>query len=463
MSDEITQAQEQLGKALERAQMGEDKALASLIRDVGLRFVNIFTGLLRMTKVHDLKNNAFDKPVEEFTAAQQKLFEILGAIHLIAVEDQIYINDIRMRLDMRDGGDGLGKLLLRHGVGGVSWHKVLEDAEVRSLTFALAQDPPEVAPRRHLREALIKLGVDSMDIFGVFRFRMAGEEKQQVERSAVQIMSRSTAAVSEAFNNLGGGRMPNPLPLRRAVTEILSSGVTAEGLWDAPGEATKHGRHSVRVCRYSLLIGEKIGLNESQLQDLGVAAIFHDVGYAHREGAKPAKGGQPAEPGYAPPFERHPAAGARMLMKQRGFHEAKIYRALGVLQHHRDYDDERGRPHMFARIIRIAEDFDNLSRSDKSRYCPALALAQMSTRRGTYYDPILLQAFINAVGKYPPGTLLELEDKRWVRSRSVTRSPETFAKPIAFVVRTADGAHPEVQAILDLAWEGRVRKVVYEA
>ena len=44
--------------------------------------------------------------------------------------------------------------------------------------------------------------------------------------------------------------------------------------------------------------------------------------------------------------------GARMLLKQRGFHEAKIYRALGVLQHHRDFDDELGRPHMFARIIR---------------------------------------------------------------------------------------------------------------
>ncbi len=462
MSDEITRAQEQLGKALERSKMGEDKALAGLIRDTGLRFVNIFTGMLRMTKVHDLKNHAFDKPVEDFIGTMETLWEILGAIHMIAVEDQIYINDIRMRLDMRDGGDALGALLLRHGVGGISWHKVLEEDDVRSLVWAMAQDPPDVAPRRALRESLVKKGVDSIDIFGVFRFRMAGEEVQKVERSSIKIMSRSTAAVSEAFNNMGNGRMPNPLPLRRAVTEILSSGVTAEGLWDAPGEATKHGRHSVRVCRYALLVGEAIGLSESSLQDLGVAAIFHDVGYAHREGTVPARGDRPAEPGFAPPFERHPAAGARLLMRQRGFHEAKIFRALAVLQHHRDFDDTRGRPHVFARIIRIAEDYDNLSRSDKARFCPALALAQMATRNGTYYDPTLLQAFINAVGKYPPGTLLELDDGRWVRSRSVTRSPETFAKPISFVVREANGAHPKVQAILDLAWEGKVRKVVYE-
>ena len=462
MSDEITKAQEQLGKALERSKMGEDKALAGLIRDVGLRFVSIFTGMLRMTRVHDLKNHAFDKPVEDFIETMEKLWEILGAIHMIAVEDQIYINDIRMRLDMRDGGDALGALLLRHGVGGLSWHKVLDEDEVRAMVGAFAQEAPAVSPRTTLRESLVKRGVASMDIFGVFRFRMAGEEFQKVERSSVKIMSRSTEAVAEAFNNMGHGRMPNPLPLRRAVTEILSSGVTAEGLWDAPGEATKHGRHSVRVCRYSLLVGEAIGLSESALQDLGVAAIFHDVGYAHREGAVPAKGDRPAEPGFPPPYERHPAAGARLLMRQRGFHEAKIYRALAVLQHHRDYDDRRGRPHVFARIIRIAEDYDNVSRSEPARYCPALALAQMGTRSGTYYDPTLLQAFTNAVGKYPPGTLLELDDGRWVRSRSVTRSPETFAKPISFVVREPDGTHPKVQAILDLAWEGKVRKVIYE-
>ena len=44
-------------------------------------------------------------------------------------------------------------------------------------------------------------------------------------------------------------------------------------------------------------------------QDLGVCAMFHDVGYAYREGAQPAKSGQPAVPGYAPPLQRHASAG----------------------------------------------------------------------------------------------------------------------------------------------------------
>ena len=111
-----------------------------------------------------------------------------------------------------------------------------------------------------------------------------------------------------------------------------------------------------KSCKLSLFIAKEIGLSEENIQDLGVASMFHDMGYAYREGADPKIG----EAGYAPPFERHGAVGARMLLKQRGFNQAKIHRALAALEHHEDYDQvwEVG---LFARIIRIFEDFSNMS------------------------------------------------------------------------------------------------------
>ena len=108
------------------------------------------------------------------------------------------------------------------------------------------------------------------------------------------------------------------------------------------------GYHTLKVCRLSLLIAKEAKLSEEAIQDLGVCAMFHDMGYAAREGADPANG----EPGYAPPYERHASAGARMLLRQRGFHQAKIRRALSTLEHHRDYNHKGGRPSIFARIIR---------------------------------------------------------------------------------------------------------------
>ena len=79
MSEEnsvIDSSQAQLGKALEKARMGEDKGLAVLVRDLGERLVRILYGLLKMTELHDIENQAFDKPMSEFIEVGEKLMKI---------------------------------------------------------------------------------------------------------------------------------------------------------------------------------------------------------------------------------------------------------------------------------------------------------------------------------------------------------------------------------------------------
>ena len=106
------------------------------------------------------------------------------------------------------------------------------------------------------------------------------------------------------------------------------------------------------------------------------------------------------------PFERHGAAGARLMLRQRGFNEAKMRRVLAILQHHRDAND-RLRPGLFGRILRVAEDYDTLARRS-GKLSPTVALALMLKWAGTRYDTVLLQILINALGAYPPGSLLKL-------------------------------------------------------
>jgi hypothetical protein len=77
---------------------------------------------------------------------------------------------------------------------------------------------------------------------------------------------------------------------------------------------------------------------------------------------------------------------------------------------------------------------------------------------GTRYDAVVLQLLINALGAYPPGTLLKLEDGRVVRSAAPARSPETFATPLARCLRLADGsAAPEDLPLLDLRGAGTLQ------
>jgi hypothetical protein len=252
---------------------------------------------------------------------------------------------------------------------------------------------------------------------------MASEDA--AEASAPRnFVARALAATDEAFQNLAAGRVPNPLPLRRLVTELLERDPASEELWADPAEAPPCALHQLRVAQLSLLVGRALGLPQGVLQDLGVSALYHDCGYA---------AGAAASGGVGVSFERHGGAGARLMIRQRGFHEAKMRRVLAILQHHRDAS-ERPHPGLFGRILRVAEDYDTLARRSGT-LSPTMALAVMLRWAGTRYDAVLLQLFVNALGAYPPGTLLRLEDGRVAR-----RSPETFTRPLARCLRLADGS-----------------------
>ena len=84
----------------------------------------------------------------------------------------------------------------------------------------------------------------------------------------------------------------------------------------------------------------------------------------------------------------------------------------------------------------------------------------MAGQAGRYYDPVLMQLFINKLGCYPPGTLLELDDGRVVCSLSQVRDPTSFAQPLARCMPEY-GNDPGAEPFeVDLAVEGSVRRVI---
>lgn len=434
-------SQEQLGRSLDRARMGEDKDLATRVRDLGERLVRLLYGLLKMTEIHELSNDAFKKPSQEFSNVAEVLMELLGAVHIVTVEDQVFVNDIRIRFGRATNATSLSDELAPHQVGGLSMHQAPTQEQVLEMVRLFSGPPAENVPRGGLIDVFSDSGLDFVDLLGIYRFRITGES-QQVKKDITKVSARAASLVDEAWDNLGAERTPNPLPLRRAVTDILQQSDDVTGLVEDPKSESRYGDHSLQVCRLSLLLAQAAQLSEENLQDLGVAAMFHDMGYAAREGADPKKG----EEGFPPPFERHPAAGARMLLRQRGFHQAKIKRVLSALEHHRDYDYEGGRPHLFARIIRIAEDYSNMTSRRGGGFNPQEALARMAAGVETSYDPTLMQLFINQMGLYPPGTIMEVEvdlpsgfHTFILLSSSLCTSPENFAQPKCKLLVLPDG------------------------
>jgi len=408
---DLASSQDRLGAALDRARMGEDRDLAARVRDTGERFVRQLFGALRLTRIHDLDNAVFDKPVADLCASLVELESLLGAIHLVTVEGQVYINDVRVRLDERlDTAAQLGRELGRHDVGGMSFHVALDTPAMKALIDAFGSEPAEERARVALRRRLQAAGVGSVDLVGAYRFRVGDEPESAHHIDAERARDRAASLVDATVEALGADRMPNPLPVRRAVTELLEVGGDADLLVEHSSGSSAFARHTLRIAMLALVVGRQLRLPQESLQDLGVTAMFHDVGYSLREGATQATDDAPAHPGYAPPFERHGSAGARILLRQRGFHESKILRALGALHHTRRFDHPSGPPALFGRILAVCEAYDAMTVLGPDRCAPPDALAALTEEAGGRFDPLVVQALVNGLGRYPPGTHVVLDD-----------------------------------------------------
>ncbi|HOR34888.1 MAG TPA: HD domain-containing protein [Polyangiaceae bacterium] len=447
--------QDRLAHAMERARIGEDRQLAQEVRERGEQLANQLHGLLKTSRMYDADNQAFDRPVSDFRQTLHSLVDILGVVHLVTVEDQVYVNDVRVRFGERTGTPGiLGQELRKHNVGGMTFHAPLSEHDTRTLVMAFARPAAGSSPRMALARSLFKNGVKQVELAGIFRYLKSGETRRNVDGSQTDTFERAQRTLEQTWNSALSGRVLNALPLRRIIAEFLEIGPGAEALWDTFEEAPAHIAHAMRVAHASLVLGAAIGLETSALQDLGVGALLHDLGYAAPAQLKESVSRLPHVLGHA-------VIGARMLATRRGFHEAKVKRVLVALHHHRDLVNRTGSiPPLFGRIVRITEDYDNYTRSDAGGLSPPEAQSILVGGAGSKYDPVLVQAWINAVGRFPPGTLLELEDGRTVRTLSAVRSAETFATPRAFVVGEQGGWVPDYPEFIDLAEVGRPVRVL---
>jgi hypothetical protein len=386
--------------------------------------------------------------VTEFARALSTLVELLGTVHLVTVEDQIYVNDVRIRTEGKGGSRDLGAELRRHEVGGLSFHAAIPDPAIRILVGALAgaAEPPE--PRAALLRRLQAGGVEAVEPAGLFRFRM---DEGEDERSPAEVVLRVLGVFTETWANLQAGRALNPLPLRRAVLDLLDVGLGAPAFWGGfPAEAPAHAVHALEVAVVALATARTAGFPSGFLQDLGIAALLHDVGYL----ARPAGG--PADAPAA--LARHPLEGARVVLRQRGFQEAKVRRLRAVLEHHRDLATPGARSSPGGAVLRLAEDYVNVVRLFGARVLRADALGAMLRGAGATYHPVLAQALVNALGRHPPGTLLELEGGAYARVAAPARSPELWDQPL---VRMLDPrTHQLAEEVVDLARGPRVRRAV---
>ncbi|HDO21399.1 MAG TPA: HD domain-containing protein, partial [Nitrospirae bacterium] len=197
--------------------------------------------------------------------------------------------------------------------------------------------------------------------------------------------------------------------------EQLLMGMTAIKDYD---DYTYH--HSVNVSILAIALGHKLALGKKAVTELGLVALFHDLGKMNVPPDVLNKPSSFTEQEWAI-VKKHPFWGAKAALKLKGLDNTSIKAAVVAFEHHLNYN-LKGYPvarftkelDFYSRIVTICDQYDAMTSArvySRTPLRPDKALSVMVDRSGNMLDPVLLKVFINMVGVYPIGTLVFLKSR----------------------------------------------------
>jgi HD-GYP domain-containing protein (c-di-GMP phosphodiesterase class II) len=212
--------------------------------------------------------------------------------------------------------------------------------------------------------------------------------------------------------------------------------------------------HAVNTCILSVMTGMAMGYNELQLEELGLAAMLHDVGKV-----KFPKQVAQQFPGYLSKdereeYRRHPFY-ALEIMRQNAALPLSVINAC--FQHHERWNGS-GYPmglsgnaiSEYAQIISIADVYDRLIAGMPHRLPTPIyyAVAILNKAAGEYFNPAIVDTFNQNVAIYPMGKTVRLNNQQSGVILGVGIKNRTT--PIVRITANRDGTPNDQPIELDL-------------
>ncbi len=283
----------------------------------------------------------------------------------------------------------------------------LEEGKVKPKTPPVPATPPEEDP---VIQLLWQIKKDRIGRLKEKRenLRKCTDNYNATIKDIPNIMGKMVAGSKEAVNNaktIVSNLAGKFLSDTDAIMHLMTVKETEESIY----------YHSLNVSVLALMLGAKAKLNPTELHDLGVGALFHDLGKTRIDN-KVLKKTPPLTRAEQSLIHLHPRYGVEIAAKTNAFPSSA---ALVIMQHHEQYDGN-GYPNLLkgekisklARITSIVNTYDNLcNNADPQRaMSPYQALSHMYTKCQNALDLELLLLFIRCLGIYPPGTAVLLSN-----------------------------------------------------
>ncbi|MGC2425200.1 MAG: HD domain-containing phosphohydrolase [Nitrospirota bacterium] len=424
----------------------------------GRILVNQLAILVKVAQMHDLKNEAVENAAELLRGTISSFFDDRKSITLNLIGEYLFIEDIRIKYNVEDFNnfDFLVCEFKKRKIGSLSFNPLVDAGQLIQFVsiFSKAQtDSDEVYQDINRRLGTSGISGISIDELKPPKADNDFEKIIDAAKAATKAYVRVVLRVKELFEGVSAGQPADIRKLKRAVQSLVDSVYKSEKtLLKLSAIRRKEDllpRHYTNVCVLSLLIGKRVGLSKYHMARLGMAALLHDIGRGSLPQELPQElNGEPGEETLNA-LNEHPRLGVQTILRLKGLNEVAVSAMIVSYEHHRNLDGT-GYPEpvetkdicFYSRVVRIADNYDATTSSGiygNVALPPDRALKLMSGRAGSYYDSELLDKFTDAMGTYPVGTFVMLNDGRFAVVTAPGYGREGLSRPHAVVVGGGTG------------------------
>ncbi len=384
--------------------------------------VNQLAVILRNAQIHNPANIAVSTAIDKFLSLINHLTHREKTITLELIGEYFYCDDVRVRYSLSHllNFDYLVREFKKREIGKVVFSHDVRPFDVQIFLKAFIAAGFSTDPYEAIREHM-----NATDRISVDRLRKIKERELEDARKVIKKVYYNAVSFSKGvMTKIKAGENVNMRRAKRIVEnmvdhllaeENLLVGMTAIKDYD---EYTYH--HSVNVSILSIALGQRIGMNRKMLTELGLAALFHDIGKIEIPPEVLNKSSSFTDDEWKL-MKRHPVWGVRALLKLRALDHTAIRSSIIAFEHHMSYD-LTGYPQvrkyseldLFTRIVSIVDQYDAMTSArvySRIPLPPDKALSIMMERAGRELDPLLFKFFTNIVGVFPIGSLVMLDTK----------------------------------------------------
>ena len=475
---------------------------------LGIQLVTQLNVLIKTSRIYERTNAALDKPVD----AMLTLIKTMAhdqPVTLRLQNDFLFLGDSHLKVNAQQMAvaTSIIDVLNTWKIGGMTFSLNVESKDLREFAALFVSFDPGNKTIEDLQKEIRARGIAGIDLEEQRQLQIrkgsgtaentgpgtagntgpgtggntgpgtAENTKPDGTESADPKMQRRVNA-RNAYAKVGGsvgtltqsareGGTVSFKQARRAIQNIIDLMVDDEasvlGLTTLRCHDQYTHNHSVNVSLLSIALANRAGYPKVELADLGLAALFHDMGKATIPMEVLNKPGEFTDEDWAA-MRNHPTEGVLGLSKMRGITNLPGRMAAASFEHHMNLDFS-GYPKLTVpwtisltgRILTIADCYDAMTSSRVYRrepMSPSKVLNMMLSKSGKAFDAVLLKLFVNCVGILPIGSLVMLDTNELAVVLKPAIDKANTERPFVRVITDPQGNSVDHGREIDLTEKG---------